>query len=141
MQKNTLLSALFLLALSGLLLHFRIHNFMMPDPANKALTVFDGKFFFASFFPLIDLLAVTALFMSRRTAAYGYLLNGLIVMYGTIFMAHFSIAEILAKGIPVNAMVLKSTLPDIGIAWVDFLIGKALYDSYVKGDTLQEKNI
>lgn len=140
MRKDTLLPALVLLSLSGFMLHFRIHNFMMPDPVHKGLTVFDGKFFFASLFSLIDLLAVTALFCSRRTAVYGYLLNGLIVIYGTIFMAHFSIAEILAKGIPMNEMLLKSTLPDIGIVWVDFLIGKGLYDSYMKGDALQEKS-
>lgn len=140
MQKNTLLPALVLLALAGFMLHFRIHNFMVPDPVHKGLTVFSGKFFFASFFSLIDLLAVSALFFSRRTAAYGYLLNGLIAIYGTVFMAHFSIAEILAKGIPLTDMVLKSTLPDIGIVWVDFLIGKALYDLHMKGDARQEKS-
>jgi len=133
MQKNTLLPALFLLSLSSLMLHFRIHNYMVPDPLHKGLTVFNGKFLFASAFSLIDLLAVTALFLSRKTAVYGYLLNGLIAIYGTIFMAHFSIAEILSKGVPLQDMVIKSTLPDIGIVWVDFLIGKALYDSYMKG--------
>lgn len=137
MQKRTLLSALVLLALSALLLHYRIHNFMVPDPLHKGMTMFSGRAFFASLFPLIDLLAVTALYMSRRTVAYGYLLNGLLVIYGTVFMAHYSIAEILAKGIPFPDMVLKSTLPDIGIAWSDFLLGKALYDAHIKGDSPQ----
>ncbi len=137
MQKNTLLSALVLLSLSGFLLHFRIHNFMVPDPLHPGMTMFDGRSFFASSFSLVDLVAVTALFLSRRTVVYGYLLNGLIAIYGTIFMAHFSIAEILAKGIPFKAMVLKSTLPDIGIVWGDFLIGKALYDAHLKGDPPQ----
>jgi len=140
MRKRTLLSALVLLALSGLMLHYRIHNFMVPDPLHKGMTMFDGRSFFASLFPLIDLLAVTALFLSRRTAAYGYLLNGLLVIYGTVFMAHLSIAEILAKGVPFPAMVLKSTLPDIGIAWADFLVGKALYDAHVKGGSLPEEH-
>lgn len=138
MQKNTLLPALVLLSLAAVMLHFRIHNFMVPDPLHKGLTVFDGKFLFATLFSLIDLLVVTALFFSRKTVVYGYLLNGLIAIYGTVFMAHFSIAEILAKGIPLSEMALKSTLPDIGIAWVDFLIGKALYESYMKGEALHE---
>lgn len=137
MKKNTLLLALFLLALSASLLHYRIHPFMVADPLHPGITLFDGTKFFASSFSLLDLFLVTALFMSRRTAAYGYLLNGLLVIYGTIFMAHFSIAEIMAKGIPFPAMLLKSTLPDIGIAWGDFLVGKALYDAYVKGEIIE----
>ena len=133
MKKNTLLTALFLLAVSGLMLHYRIHNFMVVDKLNPDSFIFDSSKFMASLFPLIDAVLVTALFMSRRTAVYGYLLNGIIVMYGTIFMAHFSIAEIAAKSVPFPAMLLKSTLPDIGIAWGDFFVGKALYDLYMKG--------
>jgi hypothetical protein len=133
MKKNTLLTALFLLAVSGLMLHFRIHNFMVADKLNLGSFIFDRSKFMATLFPLIDAVLVTALFMSRKTAVYGYLLNGLIVIYGTIFMAHFSIAEITTKSIPFPALLLKSTLPDIGIAWGDFLVGKALYDLYMKG--------
>ena len=59
------------------------------------------------------------------------------MIYGTIFMAHISVAEISTKGIPFPAMILKSTLPDIGIAWSDFLIGKALYDAYMKEEIVQ----
>jgi hypothetical protein len=48
-------------------------------------------------------------------------------------MAHFSLAEMAAKSIPFSQMLLKSTLPDIGISWADFFVGKALYDYYLKG--------
>jgi len=133
MKKNTLLTVLVLLAVSGLLLHYRVHNFMVADKLHPGNSVFDGTKFFATLFPLIDAVLVTALFMSRKTAVYGYLLNGLIVIYGTVFMAHFSLAEMAAKSIPLQAMFLKSTLPDIGIAWADFFVGKALYDQYMKG--------
>jgi hypothetical protein len=133
MKKNTLLTILVLLAVSGLLLHYRIHNFMAADKLHPGGFVFDGTKFFATLFPVIDVILVTALFISRKTAVYGYLLNGLIVIYGTVFMAHFSLAEIAAKSIPLQAMFLKSTLPDIGIAWADFFAGKALYDLYMKG--------
>ena len=133
MKKNTLLTVLFLLAVSGLLLHYRIHNFMVADKLHPGGFVFDSTKFFATLFPLIDVILVTALFMSRKTAVYGYLLNGLLVIFGTVFMAHFSLAEFAAKSIPLQTMLLKSTLPDIGIAWADFFVGKALYDLYMKG--------
>ena len=74
------------------------------------------------------MILVTILFLRRKTAGYGYLLNGLLVIYGTIFMAHFSLAEFCAKSIPPQDWFLKSTPPDIALAWADFFIGKALYD-------------
>ncbi|HMK61079.1 MAG TPA: hypothetical protein VK452_08030 [Dissulfurispiraceae bacterium] len=133
MKKYSLLSALFLLALCGLLLHLRIHYFLIPDKALPSLVRLDPTRFLAFFFSVMDVFVVTILFMSRKTAAYGYLLNGLIVIYGTIIMAHFSIAEMSIKAIPLSQMVLKSTLADIGIAWADFFVGKALYDHYLRG--------
>lgn len=132
MTKKTLLTALFLLAAAGLLLHYRIHNFMVPDKLTPGTYVFDGTRFLSFIFPLIDVFLVTLLFTSRKTVVYGYLLNGILVIYGTVFMAHFSIAEIYAKSIPPSAWLLKSTLPDIGIAWGDFFIGKALYDLIIR---------
>jgi hypothetical protein len=133
MKKSTLLTALFLLAVSGLMLHLRIHNFMIADKSIPGTFIFDSTRFLATLFPLIDVVLVTALFMSRKTVVYGYLLNGLIVIYGTIFMAHFSISEMIAKSVPLSSMLLKSTLADIGIAWGDFFVGKALYDLYIRG--------
>ena len=128
MTRRVLFIALVLCALAGLMLHYRIHNFMVPDKLNPGSFMFDPTKFLSFLFPSIDLVLVTTLFMSRRTAVYGYLLNGLIVIYGTVFMAHFSIAEICAKAIPPRDWFLKSTLADIAIAWADFFIGKALYD-------------
>lgn len=133
MNKKILLAALFLIALSGLMLHWRIHNFMVPDKLHPGVSVFDSTRFFSFIFPLTDVVVVTILFMSKKTAVYGYLLNGLIVIYGTVFMAHFSIAEMIAKSLPPGSLLIKSTLPDIMISWVDFLIGKALYDLHLKG--------
>ena len=133
MKKSTLLTALVLLAVGGFLLHFRIHYFMIADKLRPGETVFSGSFFLASFFPLIDVFLVTALFLSRKTAVYGYILNGMLVIYGTIFMAHFSIAQLIAKPIPLYLVPLNSTLPDIGFLWADFFVGKALYELYTKG--------
>jgi hypothetical protein len=130
--RRALILALFLLALSGLMLHYRIHNFMVQDPLNPGISHFDSTLFLSFLFPLIDVILVTALFMTKRTSVYGYLLNGIIVIYGTVFMAHFSIAGLTAKSAPVGDWFLKSTLPDIGIAWADFFTGKALYDLYMR---------
>jgi hypothetical protein len=132
MNRKILLAALFLLAVAGMMLHYRIHNFMVPDKSNPGVFLFDGTKFLSFLFPLIDVIVVTILFLSRKTAVYGFLLNGILVIYGTVFMAHFSIAEIVAKSIPANSWLLKSTLPDVGIAWADFFVGKALYDLYMR---------
>jgi hypothetical protein len=133
MTRRILLMTLFILALAGFLLHVRIHYFMTPDRLNPGSFIFDGTKFLSFIFPALDVVLVTLLFTSRKTAVYGYLLNGIIVIYGTVFMAHFSIAEIVAKSIPPSAWLLKTTLPDIGIAWADFFVGKALYDITMKG--------
>ena len=132
MKKNNLLLALFFFAGAGLLLHFRIHGFMVADRLHPGVFTFNAALLPASLLPLLDVFVVTALFMSRRTAVYGYLLNGLLVIYGTILMAHYSLTEMAAKSLPIHAMLLNSTLPDIFIAWGDFFVGKALYDFYMK---------
>jgi hypothetical protein len=132
MNRKSLIIALFLMALSGLLLHYRIHNFMVPDVMNPGNTKFDSTKFLASLFPLIDVVLVTALFISRKTVVYGYLLNGIIVIYGTVLMGHYSIAELTVKSAPLQDWFLRSTLPDIGIAWGDFLIGKTLYEITIR---------
>jgi hypothetical protein len=134
MKKSILLIALFLLAVSGFMLHYRIHYFIVPDKLHAGGFIFDETRFLSNLFPLIDVFVVTALFLSRKTAVYGYLLNGLLVIYGTVFMAHFSFAEITAKSLPLSSLLIKSTLPDIGILWSDFLVGKALFDLYTKTD-------
>ena len=124
MIRRSLLFALFLLALCGLIFHYRIHPFVVDGH-------FSGTFFLASIFPLVDVVLVTILLLSRKTAIYGYLLNGLIVIFGTIFMAHFSIAGLIADPVPPSQWITNSLLLDIGLAWVDFFVGKALYDFYL----------
>lgn len=132
MNRRLLIITLVLLALSGLLLHYRIHPFMVSDKFNPEIKVFDSTKFLSFIFPMFDVMVITALFLSRKTAVYGYLFNGIIVIYGSVFMAHYSIAEMFAKSIPFDQMLLKSTFPDIAIAWADFFVGKVLYDSYLK---------
>lgn len=131
-HKKALLAALLLLAISGMMLHYRIHKFMVPDKTIPSVYVIDNTKFLAFLLPLIDVVVVTGLFLSRRTAVYGYLLNGLLIIYGTVLMGHYSIAEIMARSIPPADWLTKSTLPDIGISWADFLVGKILYDETMR---------
>ncbi|MEK7850833.1 MAG: hypothetical protein AAB275_03030 [Deltaproteobacteria bacterium] len=128
--KKILFTALVLLAFSGFMLHYRIHYFVDHTPSHPG---FSGTYFISNLLPFIDLILVTALFASKGTSVYGYLLNGMIVIYGTVFMAHYSIAELISKSVPIQDWLIKSTIPDIGIAWGDFFVGKALYDLNMKG--------
>lgn len=130
--KRALFTSLVLLSVSGLMLHYRIHNFMVMahDPSQPG---FNSTHFLAFLFPLIDAVLVTALFTSKKTSVYGFLLNGMIVIYGTVFMAHYSIAELTTKPAPLRDWLISSTIPDIGIAWGDFFVGKALYELNMKG--------
>lgn len=131
-SRRTLLAALALVALGGLLLHWRVHPFLLADKEHPGQTLFRGSFVAATLVPLLDLVGVTALFASRRTAPLAYLINGLLVIYGTVLMAHFSIAVLGPKGPAPLDWVLKTTFPDIALAWADFLIGKALYESWMR---------
>lgn len=136
MKKIPFIFALFLLSISGLLLHLRIHPFLLPNPLIPEEKYFDFTHSLATFFPLVDVIFVTILFYFRKTCVYGYLINGIIVIYGTILMGHLSINQMIIKNIPLEEMILKSTLPDIGIAWADFFVGKALFDLYMKGEVV-----
>jgi hypothetical protein len=131
-RRRGLLAVLVLLALGGLLLHLRVHPALAPDKEHPGLTLFRGSFLAGNLLPLLDLVVVTALFTSRRTAPWAYLLNGLIVIYGTVLMGHFSIAALAPKGPALTDWVLKSTFPDIAVSWADFMAGKVLYDSWMQ---------
>jgi hypothetical protein len=131
MIRRSLIFILFLLALGGFMLHFRIHHFMVADKIDPGSFHFSGTYFLSNILPLINVFFVTTLFLSKKTCVYGYLLNGLMVIFGTILMAHFSIAGFMAKNIPPAQWIMNSLLPDIGIAWADFFAGKALYDLYM----------
>jgi hypothetical protein len=131
-SRRALLGALFLMALGGLLLHYRVHPFLAPDQGHAGEVVFRGQFLAATLLPLLDLVVVTALFARRSTAPLGYLLNGMVVIYGTVLMGHFSMATLAPKAPSPADWLVKSTFPDIAIAAGDFLVGSALYGSWMR---------
>jgi hypothetical protein len=115
-MKSILLIALVTLSLGGFLLHGRIH----PIAQNSA-----------NFIPLISgvlgILVIPMLFSFKKTIEYGYVLNGFLVIIGTIGMAHLSLVHWPAPA-TAGSIILKTTLADIVILWSKFFIGKALFD-------------
>lgn len=126
--RHLLFTALVLMATGALYLHLRVHPFLVPDKANPGQTLFVSSFVPASLFSLLDLVAVSLLFTARRTAVYGYVLNGMLVIFGTVLMTHFSLVKLSVEPpLPLYLLLFKSTLPDIALAWADFLVAAVLY--------------
>jgi hypothetical protein len=111
-----LLVALFFLALGGWMLHCRIHS-LGAVPGN-AIPFVSG---------LISVGIIPLLFYFRKTVAFGYLLNGMTVIIGTIGMALFSL-----KNPPeiwtLQTILFKTLLADIILLWGKFAVGKALFE-------------
>src|SRR3989338_7153438 len=82
MIKKTLVAGLFFMALGGWLLHLRIH------PPVK-----DADFLIPYISGIVSVFCLPLLFWFRRTAALAYVINGFLVITGTITMEHFSIAN------------------------------------------------
>ncbi len=98
--RQALLTALALLAGASLLIHSTRHA---AHPS-------------AAVFSLLDLLLVTFLFSRSRTAVYGHLLNGMLVLYGVVLMVHYDLATGSSSALTGNLL-----------AGADFFAGIALY--------------
>jgi hypothetical protein len=126
--KTMLLVGLVSLSIGGILLHTRIH----PIKTNNSNLV-------PAISCILSILVVPALFCFRKTIAYGYVLNGFLVIVGTITMAHFSLAH-WPNPITVQAFFLNTLLADILILWGKFFIGKSIFDLEFFGyDAAREK--
>ena len=111
--KTILLAALIVLGLGGLLLHLRIHP-VSQNPSNLVAVICG----------VLGVVLVPTLFCFRKTIHYGYVLNGFIVIVGTIVMAHYSIVR-RPTPVTLKTIVLGTTLADILILWGKFFVGKA----------------
>ncbi len=129
LNRAGLICALFLLAGSALLLHARIHPVMVKHHGAVDASL-DISHLMAFMFCLVDVVLVTSLFCFSKTSVYGYLINGLLVIFATILMGHYSLHGFMLKSTTFWNWLFSSTLPDIGIAWVDFLIGRSLFLTY-----------
>ena len=78
--RSLLLIVLIILSLGGFLLHLRIHP--ISKNISNLIPVVSG---------ILSLVVVPVFFYFKNTIAYGYVLNGFLVIVGTIAMTHFSI--------------------------------------------------
>ncbi len=127
-QRRILWVALLGLAVGASLLHGRIH------PPGKGLT-----YFWANLFSWVDVVLVSVLFLSRRTALWGLLLNSFLAYLGMILMSDFSLSATAAGVIKASpgqdplGWLLQTTLPDVIVLFADFLVGQALYKAISSG--------
>jgi len=119
--KATLLLALISMSLGALLLHLRIH----PLSAN-------GSYYVPFVSGIMSLTVVPLLFLFRNTVGYGYVLNGMLVIVGSVTMGHLALAR-WPDPATLGTVLLGTTLPDILILWGKFFIGKALFDLEFQG--------
>lgn len=114
--RMVLISALFLLALGGWLLHLRIH------PAAK-----DAENYIPFVAGLISVFVIPALFIFRSTIFFAYLLNGMTVIIGTIAMTRFTI-ENPPQVWTLQTIFIGTLLADIILLWGKFAVGKAIFE-------------
>ena len=110
--KSLLLVALTLMASGGFLLHLRIH-----PPADHSYN------FIPAVSGVLSIVVVPCLLSFKRTLSYGYVLNGMLAILGTIAMAHFSIAHWPSPA-AIDDVALRTTLADILILWDKVLLGR-----------------
>jgi hypothetical protein len=111
-----LIAGLFLVSLGGWLLHLRVHP-LAKLPLN----------FIPFFAGLISFALLPVMFCFRKTIAYAYVINGMLVIIGTITMTHFSMAHP-PERITVSSILTQTLFMDILILFVNFMIGKALFE-------------
>ena len=119
-----LLFALVFLALGGFLLHYRIHP---PVVVSWTTTAPKPWNIVPVLSCLVTLFVITPLFYFRKTLAFGYVLNGMTVIIGTIAMAQFT----LTHPPPVwtlTTVLFQTLLADIVLLWAKFAVGKALFE-------------
>lgn len=104
------------LSLGGLLLHLRIHPML------------ESYFhWWAGGFGLMNCLVLPGLFLHPRGVGAAYVLNILTVIAGSLGMAYYSL-HTLKPPFGLEAIFLKSTLPDILILWAKLPLGQALLE-------------
>lgn len=114
--KFLLIAALMAVSLGGLLLHLRIHP---PFALAQHLIPFIAG--------IISIVVLSAMFLSKKTLAYAYVINGMIVIIGIITMAHFSMMNP-PKHISFKTIIIGTLFADIVVLCTKFFLGKALFE-------------
>jgi hypothetical protein len=80
------------------------------------------------------------MFLFRKTLAYAYVINGMLVIIGTITMTHFSLAHPPEIVTPVT-IIMGTLFPDIVLLFTNFMLGKALYElEMLKGEETHSRH-
>jgi hypothetical protein len=114
--RNILIAGLVAASFGGWLLHMRIHP--LADSPVNLIPFITG---------LISIVVLPAMFFSRKTMAYAYVINGMIVIIGTITMGHVSLMR-LPPQVTFTTIFLGTLLADIILLLTKFLFGKALFE-------------
>jgi hypothetical protein len=114
--KFLLVAALVAVSAGGWLLHLRIHP---PFSLAQHLIPFIAG--------IISIAVIPALFLSKKSLAYAYVVNGMIVIIGVITMAHFSMMNP-PKHITVWTIIVGTLFADIAVLFTKFFLGKALFE-------------
>lgn len=114
--RAVLILAIFFLALGGWLLHMRIHP--LAKDAENYIPFVAG---------LLSVTIVPILFTFRPSIPFAYLLNGMLVIIGTIAMVHFSLANPPPVW-TVKTIFTGTLLADVALLWGKFAVGKALFE-------------
>lgn len=104
------------ISLGGLLIHAQLHSDLGGVAHYVPFTA-----------GVLGVTLVTGMFFFKRTIPYAYVLNGMLVIVGTVTMGHFSIANA-PERVTVGSLVSGTLLPYIVILWTNFAIGKALFE-------------
>jgi hypothetical protein len=111
-----MLISIITLALGGFLLHVRVH------PIAKVPSIV-----IAYIAGILNIIVVPLLLLFKKTLSYGYVLNGMLAIIGTIVMAHFSIAYWPEQATP-GSIIFETTLADILVLGTIFFIGKTYFE-------------
>jgi len=117
---------MFLFAAGSLALHFKIHS-PFDNPGGEGLFFTNTT---ATLFALLDVVLVTYLFSRKKTAVWGYLFNGLIVIYGIVMMVHCGVAKAYTPATALYQYLFIPTSPYVIMACTDFLLGYVLYNMW-----------
>ena len=124
------------MALGAVMIHYIMH------PPHHGITYVWG-----TLFPAIDLFLVSALFLSRRTAVWGLLLNSFLAFFGIIMMTDLIVVGALQGWIKTSfwdnplRWLMESMLPNVLLAVADFFVGLVLYQLTITERPLaSEKN-
>jgi hypothetical protein len=118
--------AQFALAFSALTLHYKLH----PPFADQQVNL---THFWAFLFCVVDLVVVSILFLSKKSAIYGLLLNSFFAFLGIIMMTDLMIVSVLEGWVKVSfwsqpvEWFLESMIPSIVTLFADFMVGLALF--------------